>query len=120
MDKDRRPKASSDVRRASGQIAEFAMERIRYPTPQFGVQTLDHAERVRDVETGMEGLEPKVVLFVDHDADPARQIHRRARSHRLLVQPRQLLTDKVPLVEEEPVLGWQLVDAHQDAVLDGA
>src|ERR1700720_1439755 len=61
-----------------------------------------------------------MVLFVDHDADAARQVDSRACSDRLLVQASELLADQMPLVKEKSVFGRQLVHPHEHPVFDRA
>ena len=49
----------------------------------------------------------------------ARQVNRRAAPHRLLrIEASELAADEMSLVEQETVLGRQLIDANQHAVLD--
>jgi hypothetical protein len=94
------------------------MEGVRDLVPELRIEPLDDPESVSDVETRMEGLEPEVILFSDHDPDAARQINRRASPNGLLVESGELLTHEMPLVQKEPVLGWKLIHAEENAVLD--
>src|SRR5437868_642047 len=118
MDKNRRPETRADICRARRQVAKLIVKSVWNPVPQFGVKTFNDAKGIGNVESGVEGLKPQMVLFVDHDANAARQIDGCSRSHRLLVEARQLLADQMPFVEQQPVLGRELVDPHQDPILD--
>src|SRR5437868_11847891 len=117
MDKNRRPQPRTDVGRTGREVAELVVERIGHPITQLGVETLDDAERVGDVEAGMERLNAQMVFFVDHDPNAARQVDGSTRPDRLLVEPRQLLAHQVPLVEQKSVFRWELVDAYQHTIL---
>src|SRR5450756_243403 len=59
-----------------------------------------------------------MIFLVHHDANATGQIHRGTGAHRLVVEPRQLLADKMTLVQQQSVLRRQLVDADEDAVFD--
>src|SRR2546430_2132662 len=61
-----------------------------------------------------------MVLFVDHDPDAARQIDGCARPYWLVVEACQLLADQMAFMKQQPVLRRQLVDAHQNPILDRA
>src|SRR5687767_656941 len=71
VDEDRRSQSGPDVGRACGEVAELLVKGVRHPVPQLGVQALDYAKGVGDVETGMERLETEVIFLVHHDADAA-------------------------------------------------
>src|SRR6185312_6405122 len=73
-----------------------------------------------DVKAGMERLQTEVILFVDHDPDAAGEINRRSRADRLIVQASQLLAHQMPLMKQESVLGWELVDPQQHTIVDRA
>src|SRR6266513_1150386 len=66
----------------------------------------------------MECLEAQVVLFVDHDADAAREVDSCASPYRLIVQSSQLLAHQMALVQQQPVLGGKLVDPNEHSVFD--
>src|SRR5688572_7170951 len=62
-----------------------------------------------------------MIFFVHHDARPASQVNRRAAAHRTLsVQAGELATDEMSLVQQQPVLWRQLVNAHQHALLESS
>src|SRR5688572_3304749 len=62
-----------------------------------------------------------MIFFVHHDARPASQVNRSAAAHRTLsVQAGELATDEMSLVQQQPVLWGQLVNAHQHALVESS
>jgi hypothetical protein len=92
--------------------------RKRDPSTKLAVNPVERSERGAKLEAGLQRLEADVILLVDHDAQSVRQIHRRPRAQRMLrLEPRQLLAHEVPLEQQRPVAGPQLVDADEEAIV---
>jgi hypothetical protein len=58
-----------------------------------------------------------VILLIDHDAQPVAEKHGGAAPHRVLrIQTRELLAHQMPLVQEQPVAGRELVHPDEDVI----
>src|SRR6202165_1392554 len=61
-----------------------------------------------------------MVLFIDHDADTAREVDRGTGPDRLLVQASELLADQMALVKEETIFRRKLIHPDENPVFDRA
>src|SRR5215207_7220163 len=98
MNQYRRPHSGSHVRRARGEISELGMVREGDPSTKLAVNFVQGRERGTELEPGLQRLQAKMILFVDHDAQSVGQIHGCAGAQRMLrLEARQLLADEMPL-----------------------
>ena len=60
-----------------------------------------------------------MILFIYHDACPCPKKHGGAAAHRMLrIQPGQLSTHQMPLVEQQPIFTRQIIHTHEHVMLE--
>jgi hypothetical protein len=61
--------AGAEIRRAGGQITQLVVEGVIQLFFQLGIQMVNRAPRLPQLQTGPQRLHPQMILLVDHHAE---------------------------------------------------
>jgi hypothetical protein len=94
---------------------------VRHALTQVRIERLDNGERIRNLKSRQQTLQPQMILFVHHYARAARQMNSRAAFHRTLrVETRELAAHKMSLVQQQTIFRRQFIDANEHTLIESA